>query len=154
MTSPPQQIIVQCPACGHCYEDWYRPSINRWIETFSDEFIDQATTATCPRCNYKAALGAWISDSPEQLTVQIRQARFKPKDSSPLFWITVNYIDPTCRLSVMKVIRSVTNLALSEVKYLVNHLPQTFGEDRDREKVENLKKMLEEAGAQVSLHYF
>ena len=28
MTSPPEQITVECPACGERYPDWFRASLN------------------------------------------------------------------------------------------------------------------------------
>lgn len=61
MTSPPEQISsVECPECGHIFEDWYRPSINADLdpEMATDaEYMRQATTATCPSCGQVAELG-------------------------------------------------------------------------------------------------
>ena len=37
MTSPPREITVTCPDCGHIYEDWYRPSINLSLDSFVDD---------------------------------------------------------------------------------------------------------------------
>jgi hypothetical protein len=39
MTSPPREIRVRCPKCGHIYDDWYRPSLNFAIEDFEDEYV-------------------------------------------------------------------------------------------------------------------
>lgn len=153
MTSPPEEIIVECPNCGRWYEDWYRPSINRLIDNFSDEFIEKASTAICPYCNCKAALQVWITDSTQQITIRIPQARFKRKSDRPLYSLTLDRIDPTCRVSILKVIRSVTHLGLSEVKELIDHLPQTLIEDKDQKELESLKTMLEAAGAQVTIDF-
>ncbi|MEP1080192.1 ribosomal protein L7/L12 [Leptolyngbya sp. PL-A3] len=153
MTSPPEEIIVECPNCKRWYEAWHRPSINRLIDNFSDEFIEKASTAICPYCNCKAALGIWLTNSVEQITIRVPQARFRRKSDRPLYALTLDHIDPTCRLSIMEVIRSITNLGLSDVKELLEHLPQILIEDRDQKKLESLKTTLEAAGAQVTIDY-
>ena len=53
MTSPPEEIQVKCPKCGKVYADWYRPSINLRLDHFDDEYLEQASTSTCPECGYK-----------------------------------------------------------------------------------------------------
>lgn len=157
MTSPPEEIIVECPNCRRWYDTWHRPSINRLIDNFSDEFIEKASTAICPYCNCQAALGIWLTNSLEQITIRIPQARFKRKSDHPLYSLTLDRIDPTCRLSIMKVLRSVSHLGIvlgiSEVRDLLDHLPQLLIEDRDQQKLESLKTMLEAAGAQVTIDY-
>ena len=57
MTSPPREITVTCPDCGHIYEDWYRPSINLSLDDFDDDYLERATTTTCPECGVKYDLG-------------------------------------------------------------------------------------------------
>lgn len=57
MTSPPQSIHVTCSACGHGFEDWWRPSLNFALEHFDEEYVRQASTATCPECGHVTALG-------------------------------------------------------------------------------------------------
>lgn len=153
MTSPPEQIVVECPNCKRWYEDWHRPSINRLIDNFSDEFIEQASTAVCPYCNCKAALGIWLTNSLEQITIRIPQARFRRKSDRPLYSLTLDRINPTCRLSVLKVIRSITKLGLSDAKELIDQLPQILIEDKDQKKLESLKTMLEDAGAKVTIDF-
>lgn len=153
MTSPPEQIIVECPACGHCYEDWYRPSISRWLEDFSDEFIEQNSTTICPRCNCKAKLGVLISDG-QELCFQQRQARFRRKTDPATYRVQIDGISPTQRVMVIKVIRSIASLELSKVKSMIENLPQTVAEARDIKQAERWKQMLEDAGAEVSLKYF
>lgn len=153
MTSPPEEIVVECPNCERWYDAWHRPSINRLIDNFSDEFIEKVSTAICPYCNCKAALGIWLTDSLEQITIRIPQARFIRKSDRPLYSLTVDRIDPTCRLNILKVIRAITNLGLSDVKELIDHLPQILIEDKDQKKLESLKTMLEDAGAQVTIDF-
>ena len=53
MTSPPREITVTCPDCGHIYEDWYRPSINLSLDSFDDAYLEEASTTTCPECGVK-----------------------------------------------------------------------------------------------------
>jgi NAD-dependent SIR2 family protein deacetylase len=53
MTSPVEGNTVRCPKCGHVYEDWHRASLNLELDDFDDEYIDQATSSTCPRCKHK-----------------------------------------------------------------------------------------------------
>lgn len=60
MTSPSYKIEVQCPQCGKVYEDWYRPSINLTLDDFDEEYLEEASTATCPECGLKVALGTLI----------------------------------------------------------------------------------------------
>ncbi len=57
MTSPVEEIEVTCPDCGHSYHDWYRPSINLSLDDFDDEYLEEATTTTCPECRVKYDLG-------------------------------------------------------------------------------------------------
>jgi hypothetical protein len=32
---------------------WYRPSINLTFDDFDDDYIETATTSTCPECGHK-----------------------------------------------------------------------------------------------------
>ena len=54
MTSPPRQIKVCCPGCGHLYQDWCRDSINLDLDPGMDdeEYLQECCTATCPLCNH------------------------------------------------------------------------------------------------------
>jgi endogenous inhibitor of DNA gyrase (YacG/DUF329 family) len=57
VTMPIEEIMVECPNCGKTYNDWCRRSINFSLgETFSDEYLDEATSATCPHCGYKVQI--------------------------------------------------------------------------------------------------
>ena len=57
MTSPPREIEVTCPDCGHVYLDWYRPSINLSLDSFDDAYLEEASTTTYPECGVKYDLG-------------------------------------------------------------------------------------------------
>ena len=57
MTSPVEQIVVKCPNCGTRYEDWYRGSVNLNLDDdFDEEYLRQASTATCPTCGHVVEL--------------------------------------------------------------------------------------------------
>ena len=57
MTSPIEKIMVQCPKCGNDYEDWYRASINLMLDDFDEDYLRQASTATCPVWKHTVDLG-------------------------------------------------------------------------------------------------
>jgi predicted RNA-binding Zn-ribbon protein involved in translation (DUF1610 family) len=46
---------VECPACGEAYRDWFRASLNLELESFSEDYIHEASTATCPGCGHVVA---------------------------------------------------------------------------------------------------
>src|SRR3972149_10372203 len=53
------------------------------------------------------------------------------------------------KIQVIKVVRSITSLGLKEAKDLVDKAPNMVKEKVSKEEAENLKKQLEEAGAEV-----
>jgi len=62
MTSPVEEIRVECPRCRHQYDDWYRPSVNLDLDDFDDDYLRRASTATCPRCGTVAELDTLTVD--------------------------------------------------------------------------------------------
>jgi hypothetical protein len=62
MTSPPQDIIIQCPTCNGTFKDWWRPSINLQLDHFDDEYLKRATVKTCPHCQTEIRLDTLIVD--------------------------------------------------------------------------------------------
>lgn len=59
--------------------------------------------------------------------------------------------DATKKIGVIKVVRELTGLGLAESKALVEGAPKNVKENVDKKTAEELKKKLEEAGAQVEL---
>ena len=59
MTSPPKQIRVRCRKCGHVYEDWIRPSINLMMDDFDQDYLDEASSVTCPDILIVREDGVW-----------------------------------------------------------------------------------------------
>ena len=55
------------------------------------------------------------------------------------------------KVSVIKVVRSITGLGLKEAKEMVESAPSTVKEAASKDKAEEVKKTLEEAGASVEL---
>ena len=78
MTSPIQPITVCCPHCNLYYEDWWRPSINFALDHFGDDYLEAASTATCPRCSTKVHLGT-LENSGEDLI--FREPSWEPPTS-------------------------------------------------------------------------
>lgn len=60
MTSPSEQITLKCARCGERYTDWMRASVNFEIESFSEECVREATSATCPCCRLVVELGSLV----------------------------------------------------------------------------------------------
>ncbi|MDR1225339.1 MAG: 50S ribosomal protein L7/L12 [Prevotellaceae bacterium] len=55
------------------------------------------------------------------------------------------------KLQVVKVVKDITGLGLKEAKDLVDGAPKTVKEKATKADAENIKKQLEEAGAEVEL---
>ena len=55
------------------------------------------------------------------------------------------------KVSVIKVVRAATGLGLKEAKDLVEGAPNTVKEGASKDDAEDLKKQLEEAGAEVEI---
>lgn len=55
------------------------------------------------------------------------------------------------KVAVIKVVRAITGLGLKEAKEMVEGAPSTVKEAATKDEAEDLKKQLEEAGAQVEL---
>jgi hypothetical protein len=52
MTSPIEKITVICPECGKRYPDWWRRSINLSVDEYTEEYVEAASTSTCPACEH------------------------------------------------------------------------------------------------------
>ncbi|AAC07728.1 50S ribosomal protein L7/L12 [Aquifex pyrophilus] len=55
------------------------------------------------------------------------------------------------KIQVIKVVREITGLGLKEAKELVDNAPKPIKEGVPKEEAEQIKKKLEEAGAEVEL---
>jgi large subunit ribosomal protein L7/L12 len=59
--------------------------------------------------------------------------------------------DPAKKITVIKVVREITNLGLKEAKDLVEGAPKPVKETAPKDEANAIKKKLEDAGAKVSL---
>lgn len=57
---PPEEVTIVCPKCAHVYRDWYRASMNLDLDAFDETYIDEASSAVCPRCSYKVYFDSLI----------------------------------------------------------------------------------------------
>jgi len=57
----------------------------------------------------------------------------------------------TTKIQVIKAIRGITSLGLKEAKELVDSAPKAVKEGATKDEAEDIKKQLEEAGAEVEL---
>jgi hypothetical protein len=52
VTSPVENIEVECPACGELFITWHRASVNLSLgEQWTKEELDGVKFAICPKCN-------------------------------------------------------------------------------------------------------
>jgi hypothetical protein len=52
-----------------CTNDWYRASLNFALEDFDDDYVREATSATCPRCRTTIPIGALVVEADGTWTV-------------------------------------------------------------------------------------
>jgi len=57
----------------------------------------------------------------------------------------------SAKLAIVKLVKNMTGLGLKEAKALVDEAPSPIKEQVSKEEAENLKKELEDAGAEVEL---
>jgi large subunit ribosomal protein L7/L12 len=65
------------------------------------------------------------------------------------FDVIINEVPTAKRITVIKVVRSLTSLGLKEAKDIIESVPKAIIEGVSKEKAEDAKKLLEEAGASV-----
>lgn len=65
------------------------------------------------------------------------------------FDVIIQEVPTAKRITVIKIVRSLTSLGLKEAKDLIESLPKVINEGVSKEKAEEAKKLLEEAGATI-----
>jgi len=74
----------------------------------------------------------------------------KPAEKTE-FTVSLDAFDAAKKITIIKVVREITNLGLKEAKDLVEGAPKNVKENIPKDEAEAIKKKLEEAGAKVSL---
>ncbi len=67
------------------------------------------------------------------------------------FDVVLTGFDAKAKIKVIKAVREISGLGLKEAKGLVESLPKALKEGVSKEEAEEIKKKLEEAGAQVEI---
>lgn len=74
------------------------------------------------------------------------------KEEKVEFNVILKEVPADKRITIIKVVRSLTSLGLKEAKDLIDSVPKFIFESVSKEKAEEVKKLLEEAGAIVELN--
>nr|QXT44794.1 ribosomal protein L12 [Nitellopsis obtusa] len=72
-------------------------------------------------------------------------------DEKTEFDVILEEVPSSSRITVIKVIRSITNSGLKEAKEFIEALPKTVKEGISKEEAESVKAQLEQSGAKVIL---
>jgi len=75
----------------------------------------------------------------------------KPPEQTEFTVVLDGLADPAKKITVIKVVREITNLGLKEAKDLVEGAPKPVKENVSKDEAGALKKKLEENGAKVSV---
>tara|TARA_Y100000588_G_C14010374_1_gene819701 strand:+ start:239 stop:628 length:390 start_codon:yes stop_codon:yes gene_type:complete len=67
------------------------------------------------------------------------------------FSITLDAIDASKKIAVIKIVREITGLGLKEAKEVVENTPKVLKESAPKAEAEEIKKKLEEAACKVTL---
>jgi large subunit ribosomal protein L7/L12 len=78
-------------------------------------------------------------------------AAAEPEEEKTEFDVVLEEFPADKKITILKVVRSITGLGLKEAKDLVEAAPKPVKEGTNKEDAENIKKQLEEAGAKVSV---
>lgn len=74
------------------------------------------------------------------------------KEEKTEFDVLLKEVPTAKRINVIKVVRTLTSLGLKEAKDLIESVPKPIFEGVSKEKAEESKKLLEEAGAVVVIN--
>nr|YP_009193331.1 ribosomal protein L12 [Nitzschia sp. IriIs04]BAT70256.1 ribosomal protein L12 [Nitzschia sp. IriIs04] len=67
------------------------------------------------------------------------------------FNVSLDEVPKDKKISVLKVIRSITGLGLKEVKEIVDSVPHIIKENVNKETADSIKKQIEDAGGKISI---
>lgn len=82
-------------------------------------------------------------------TSQVMKSDDKASEEKTEFDVVINEVPTAKRITVIKIVRSLTSLGLKEAKDLIESVPKSVLEAVSKDAAEEAKKSLEEAGAVV-----
>jgi len=75
----------------------------------------------------------------------------EPVEEQTEFTVTLDEVPADKKINILKKVREITGLGLKEAKDLVEAAPKPIQENVAKDKAEDIKKQLEEAGAKASV---
>lgn len=89
--------------------------------------------------------------SPAQFTTSMINTKSEEPviEEQTEFDVIIQEVPTSKRITVIKVVRSLTSLGLKEAKDLIESVPKAVTESVSKDRAEEVKKLLEEAGASV-----
>ncbi len=107
--------------------------LNELVKTCEEEFgVSAAAPVAMVAAGGAAAGGGAAAEEQSEFDVILKSAGAK-------------------KINVIKVVRGITGLGLKEAKALVDEAPNAIKEGVEKAEAEDIKKQLEEAGAEVEL---
>jgi large subunit ribosomal protein L7/L12 len=97
---------------------------------------------------------ASISSSPTMVVTNPSNTKNEEQtvEEKTEFNVVIQEVPTAKRITVIKIVRSLTSLGLKEAKDLIESLPKVISEGVSKEKAEEAKKLLEEAGATIIIN--
>lgn len=97
---------------------------------------------------------ASISSSPTMVVTNPSNTKNEEQtvEEKTEFNVVIQEVPTAKRITVIKIVRSLTSLGLKEAKDLIESLPKVISEGVSKEKAEEAKKLLEEAGATILIN--
>jgi large subunit ribosomal protein L7/L12 len=87
--------------------------------------------------------------SPTIVSTKENTAELKEKEEKLLYNIILQSIQADKKISVLKVVRTITGFGLKESKDIVDNLPKILKENISKDDCEKIKKEIETAGGSV-----
>jgi|SRR5215469_3598125 len=98
--------------------------------------------------NIKPAAGGVVMAGPVGGAAAVAE---KPPEQTEFTVVLDGLADPAKKITVIKVVREITNLGLKEAKDLVEGAPKPVKENVSKDEAGALKKKLEDGGAKVTV---
>lgn len=117
-------------------------SIHKFLRYLFEETFGVSTTISTILPNNNTVGGSSLSNSSDQIVTEKTE-----------FDVIIEEVPTAKRITVIKVIRGLTSLGLKEAKDLIESLPKTISEAVSKERSEEIKKLLEDAGAKISIKW-